>query len=102
MKLRWTRRAQQDLLEIGRYIARDKPDAARRWIERLRQKAAQAAAHPYAGRIVPEHSRSELREVLLRSYRIVYLVTGDAIVVLTVFEGHRLLPEDALVSTMCP
>lgn len=33
MKLRWTRRARQDLIEIGRYIARDKPEAARRWAE---------------------------------------------------------------------
>jgi plasmid stabilization system protein ParE len=33
MKLRWTRQAESQLLEIGRYIAWDKPGAARRWIE---------------------------------------------------------------------
>jgi len=92
MKLRWSRKAQQDLLEIGRYIARENRFAARRWVERLRQRARQAAEHPHAGRIVPEHSRAELREVLLRAYRIVYLVGDDSIEVLTVFEGHRLFP----------
>ena len=96
MKLRWSRRAQQDLLEIGRYIANDNRTAARRWVERLRQMARQAAEHPNAGRVVPEHSRLELREVLLRSYRIVYRVCDDAIEVLTVFEGHRLFPEDTI------
>ncbi len=32
-----------------------------------------------------------MREVFLQSYRIVYRVTLKGIVVLTVFEGHRLL-----------
>ena len=92
MRLRWSRRAKQDLLQIGRYIAKDNRKAARRWVERLRQKARRAAEHPNIGRVVPEHSRPELREVLLRTYRIVYIVTNDSVVVLTVFEGHRLLP----------
>jgi addiction module RelE/StbE family toxin len=91
MKLRWTRRAESQLLEIGRYIARDKPGAARRWVEALRRRAAQAAEHPLAGRQVPELDRPDLREVVLRGYRIVYRVADDAIEVLTVFESHRLL-----------
>lgn len=44
--------------------------------------------------MVPEHTRPELREVLLRSYRIVYWVDDEAIEILTVFEGHRLFPKD--------
>jgi len=32
-----------------------------------------------------------VREVFLRTYRIVYRVVDDGIVVLTIFEGHRLL-----------
>ncbi len=94
MRLRWSRQAQQDLLEIGRYIAKDNPTAARRWVERLRQKARHAAEFPNAGRVVPEYSRAELREVLLRTYRIVYRVCDDGIEILTVFEGHRLFPEE--------
>lgn len=35
--------------------------------------------------------REDVREVIERSYRIVYRVVSDGIVVLTVFEGHRLL-----------
>lgn len=96
MKLLWSTRSQEDLLGVGRFIARDNRAAARRWVEKLRQQARRVAENPNVGRIVPEHSRPDLREVLLRSYRIVYLVTDDAIVVLTVFEGHRLLPEDAV------
>ena len=93
MKLTWTKRARADLLEVGRYIARDKPGAARRWVERIRQGARTAARQPRAGRKVPEFNRDDLREVLIGNYRIVYEVHREEICVLTVFEGHHLLPK---------
>ncbi len=40
---------------------------------------------------MPEIGRDDVREVFQRTYRIVYRVVDDGIVVLTVFEGHRLL-----------
>ncbi len=70
MKLRWSERAQGDLLEIHRFIARDSPDAARQWIQRLRERARKAAKMPRAGRVVPEFGRPDVREVLIRGYRI--------------------------------
>ena len=91
MTLRWTKRARLDLVEIGRYIARDKPGAGRRWVERLRQRARAAAKQPLAGRKVPEIQRDDVREVFVRNYRIVYEVRSTEIRVLTVFEGHLLL-----------
>jgi toxin ParE1/3/4 len=94
VKLLWTHRSRRDLLEIGGYIARDNPQRARRWVGRLRLRARKAAEMPNAGRIVPEFQREDVREVFLQSYRIVYQVREDAVVVLTVFEGHRLLHSD--------
>lgn len=91
MRLRWTERAASDLISIGDYIAADNPAAARSWVERLRQRAVKASKMPRAGRVVPEIGRDDVREVFQRSYRIVYRVVDDGIVVLTVFEGHRLL-----------
>lgn len=44
----------------------------------------------------PERMGITSRTVLVRTYRIVYRVDGDGIVVITVFEGHRLFPDDAL------
>ncbi len=93
-KLRWSRRARADLSAIGRYIADDDPRAARAWVERLRRRAQLAAATPASGRVVPEYARADLREALVRSYRIVYQITGKQIVVLAVVEGHRLMPAD--------
>ena len=89
--VRWTEKAAGDLLAIGEYIAVDRPAAARAWVERLRECGGRAAENPRAGRVVPEIGREDVREILLRSYRIVYRVAPRGIVVLTVFEGHRLL-----------
>lgn len=91
--LRWTERAARDLMESGAYIAESDPTAARAWVERLRQRALKASKMPRTGRAVPEVARDDVREVFERSYRVVYRVVDDGIVVLTVFEGHRLLGE---------
>jgi plasmid stabilization system protein ParE len=90
-KLRWTARAQADLLEIAEYIAHDNPAAASRWVAMLRARARAAARMPRAGRVVPEMRREDVGEVVVRGYRIVYHLAGRGIVVLTVFESHRQL-----------
>lgn len=96
MKLYWTETARQDLLSIKRYIANDNPTAAKRWVERLRERARNALHAPLAGRKVPELSRDDIRELIEGNYRIVYQVFADRLVVLTVFEGHRLFPEETV------
>ena len=96
MRLRWTRRAKEDLVEIGRYIAEDKPGAAERWVRTLIRSARRAAELPMAGRRVPELMREDVREVLVRGYRIVYRIDGKVVWIVTVFEGHRLLPRDVV------
>ena len=93
MKLRWTLNARDDLRRIRRYIARDKPDAAKRWVQRLRERARKAASMPHAGRVVPEFDRDDIREVIVGNYRIVYRVRATEVLVLTVFESHKLLGE---------
>ena len=55
MKLFWTETAKQDLLDIRRYITTDNPTAAKRWVERLRDRARNAlpcaARRPESARI---------------------------------------------------
>jgi plasmid stabilization system protein ParE len=87
----WTLRAKEDLLGITGFIARDAPETARRWGTRLVKAVEDAAERPFAGRMVPEFGRENLREVLLKKYRIVYAVREGGITVVSLFEGHRLL-----------
>ena len=90
----WSRRARRDLLEIGDFIARDKPEAAMRWASRVTNAVGRLAQFPSSGRTVPEIGQDDLREIILESYRIVYQIRGEKIIILTIFEGHmRLDPQ---------
>ena len=51
---------------------------------------------PLAARVVPEIGRDDVREVFLRSYRLVFGVRDNHIVVFTVIGGGRLLADDAV------
>jgi toxin ParE1/3/4 len=89
----WSLRARLDLLEIGDFIARDKPQAAAAWVGRILNAVERMALFPTSGRIVPEIDRTNIREIILENYRIVYLLSETTITILTVFESHRLLDE---------
>jgi len=91
MKLAWTKRAQDDLISIGKYIAEDNLVNAKKWIKKLRARARKITDAPMSGRVVPEFENNNIREVLLGNYRIVYLVQNETILIITVFEGHKLL-----------
>ena len=101
MKLFWTETAKQDLQAIRRYIAADNPTAAERWVDRLRSRARNALHTPLAGHKVPELLREDIRELIEGNYRIVYQVFENRLVVLTVFEGHHLFPQENLDSSVC-
>lgn len=92
----WSAGARADLAGIGDYIATDNPVAAERWIEKLLAIVEQAGQVPMAGRIVPEFKRTDLRERVLRHYRVVYRLVDEQIEIVTIFEGHRQVPLDAL------
>jgi plasmid stabilization system protein ParE len=94
MNVIWSDRARKDLKAIHDHIATDNPIAAQSWVARIRQRAGKAARFPKAGRIVPEWTLDDHREVFLGAYRIVYHVGQGRIEVITVFEGHRQMPED--------
>lgn len=48
---------------------------------------------PMSGRVVPELGRSDFREVIVRSYRVIYRLKGEWVEVLTVHHGARELGE---------
>jgi toxin ParE1/3/4 len=93
MKWRLSSQASADLRRIGHRIARDNPRAAVDWIDKLRERARLAGKSPGLGRKVPEIDRDDIREAIVGNYRLVYLVQPRTVVILTIFEGHRLLPD---------
>jgi plasmid stabilization system protein ParE len=71
--------------EAASYIARDKPEAARSWLEGIFNAVDRLEAFPQSGRIVPEIGLPEHREIFYRkSHRVVYQVEKSTVRVLTV------------------
>ena len=64
--------AQADLADIVRYIAQHNSDAAARLGYELITRAESLANFPELGRVVPEFRQPNLREIVCRSYRIIY------------------------------
>ena len=91
MRVDFSPTAEADLEAIALYIARDNPRAAEAWVDRLVESARKAAVAPLAGRVVPEVRDPDIREVFLRTYRIIYRIEPERILVLTIVEGHRRL-----------
>ena len=68
--------ALRDLERIVAYIALDNVAAAQRIGNQLLDAALSLATFPERGRMVPEFRRPQLREIVFRSYRIIYRVNS--------------------------
>jgi plasmid stabilization system protein ParE len=68
--------ALNDLERIVTYIALGDVAAATRIGNQLLSAALSLSTFPERGRVVPEFRRPELREIVLRSYRIIYRVNN--------------------------
>ncbi|MFV2055663.1 MAG: type II toxin-antitoxin system RelE/ParE family toxin [Thiohalomonadales bacterium] len=89
MRVEWTEPALDDMVAIRDYIAEDSPENAYRFIERLFDAAEPLVEQPKMGRQVPEAERQDVRELLYKDYRIIYLVKTEQVDILTVVHGSR-------------
>jgi toxin ParE1/3/4 len=89
----WTPGARDDLQGVYDYTARDSLHYAGVVVDRIIEAMGRIQDYPESGRVVPELQRLDVREVIWRSYRIVYRLTSDHAQahVLTVFRSERLV-----------
>lgn len=64
--------AESDIQDIVRYISIDDPDQALHFGRFLMDHARGLAQFPERGRVVPEFDDDSIRELIVRSYRIIY------------------------------
>src|SRR5580692_7096725 len=69
-----SRSARADLRDIVRYISLDGPDRALRFGQFLVSRTKTLAQFPELGRTVPEFDDKLIREIVVRSYRVIYRV----------------------------
>ena len=89
LPLRWSATAERNLESIHAYIAADSLLAADRFIARIRRAAERLGNLPYSGEVLQEDERGQVREIYVKSYRVVYLRSEDDLFVLSVVHGAR-------------
>jgi plasmid stabilization system protein ParE len=93
-RLIWTLAAADDLQSIAEYIERDSPRYAAAVVGKIIALARTLPRHPHLGRVVPEYARPDVRERFVFSYRVIYQVRNDALVIINVIHGRRLYAPD--------
>jgi len=92
-RLIWSPQARDDLYEIHQHIARDSLHYADRYLDRIVDAVERVEQFPRTGRIVPERRRDDIREIVVRSHRVIYRISADEIEIVTVLHGARRLSD---------
>ena len=95
-RVAWTDSAWQELESAASFIARD----SRRYAAALVAEAGLASRSllkfPRRGRVVPELADEMVRELFVKSYRLIYEVREDSVLILAFLHGTRRFPPDVV------
>ena len=80
--------AKADLKQIQEYISKDSIYYANKTINEIINKTEYLLMFPYMGRKIPEFDNINFRELIYKSYRILYKVNSN-IYILNVFHHSR-------------
>ena len=97
MRVLWTAFAVDRASEEASFIARDKPAAAKRWLDGLMKAVDRLASFPLSGGRLSELPISNYRQLIYKSHRVVYRIRDDdEVVILTVRRFKKRLAVDEL------
>lgn len=93
MDVIWTQEALERLEDIHYHLAiqEKSPQAAQTVLENIFAREEQLQEMPLSGRVVPDYNIENLRELLEGSYRIIYQIHVDRILIVSVMHQSRLL-----------
>ena len=87
--VRWTETATTDLEEAAAFIGRDSRFYAAALVREARTAARSLRTFAERGRVVPESDVADMRELFIRSYRLIDQVTADHVFLLALVHGAR-------------
>ena len=91
VKVRWSKDSIEALKEICLYIAQDSVYYAKMFNDRVFEMVEHLEIFPDMGRHVPESDVENVREIIYKSYRIIYQKKNDYLEIITIIHGSRLL-----------
>ena len=85
----WTEPAWQDLEAAADFIARDSESYSAALVQEVKESVTSLTQFAERGRMVPEFQNQRIRELLVGSYRLVYEVSDDRVLILARIHGAR-------------
>lgn len=83
--------AKEDMNQIEEYISRDSIYYANKTIEEIVEKIKYLSMFPYMGRKIPEYNNINLREIIYKSYRILYKVNSSVYILNVIHHSRNIL-----------
>ena len=91
VEIKWTENALVDLDDIASFISKDSPNYAHILVKQIYEMVSHLEEFPKFGRKVPEYNDPNLREILYKNYRIIYLIKSEHLEIISISHGSRLL-----------
>ena len=88
-KVRYSKLASFDLFENSEFIARDKAEAAYRWVEKIEAACRALAENPEMGQRRISKNHGPCRSFSCGSYVIFFRGLGDGVEIIRVVRGER-------------
>ena len=97
IEVNWTTSAIEDISNIAEFISKDSYQYAQIQSERFFKSVEILERFPLLGKVIPEFSDSDLRELIEGNYRIIYhVITESRIDILTIHHSSRLISSNPL------
>ena len=95
-KLSWRNDAKQDLIQIYNYIYQDSIHYSIKTVNDMVSLVDNLIFGPYTGRKIPEYNEENKRELIYKSYRIMYKIESNQIVIHRIWHSARSLPKQLI------
>jgi addiction module RelE/StbE family toxin len=87
----WSDPAVDDLEAAVTFVAKDSEAYARSLAQLAIDAAESLASFPNRGHRLPDRQLSRFRELIIGSYRLIYLVERERVLIIAILHGHRAL-----------
>ena len=95
-RITWTDSAWQELECAAGFIERDSRRYAAALVEEARDAARSLKKFPRRGRVVPETGDELIRELFVKSFRLIYEIRSGSVVIVAFIHGARRFPTNLL------
>ena len=93
VKVEWQEVASDDLIQIYNYIYQNSIYYALKTINGITNLTTHLEISPYMGRKIPEYNQEDKRELIYKSYRIMYQIESNKIFIRRIWHSARILSQ---------